>query len=98
MNRFAALGLAMLTGVAVGAAAIDRLNAQSKAPGAYAIVEVSFITSADVNKHVIPKAALAVAGAGGHFIARTEKIVAVRGTAPRRFVIIAFDSMDEAKA
>ena len=36
--------------------------------------------------------------AGGKYIARTEKITSLDGTPPKRFVIIAFDNVDKAKA
>ena len=35
---------------------------------------------------------------GGHYLIRTDQITATDGTPPQRFVIIAFDSMDKAKA
>jgi uncharacterized protein (DUF1330 family) len=39
-----------------------------------------------------------VASMGGHYLIRTDQITATDGTPPQRFVIIAFDSMDKAKA
>ena len=35
---------------------------------------------------------------GGKYIIRTDKITALDGTPPKRFVVIAFDSMDKAQA
>jgi uncharacterized protein (DUF1330 family) len=35
---------------------------------------------------------------GGKFVIRTENIVALDGTPPKRFVVIAFDSVEKAKA
>jgi uncharacterized protein (DUF1330 family) len=35
---------------------------------------------------------------GGQFIIRTENITPSSGTPPKRFVVIAFDSMDKLKA
>ena len=40
----------------------------------------------------------AVASAGGRYLARTDKITALAGTPPVRIVVIAFDSVDQAKA
>jgi uncharacterized protein (DUF1330 family) len=37
-------------------------------------------------------------GFGGKYVIRTENIVGAIGTPPKRFVVIAFDSMDKAKA
>jgi hypothetical protein len=50
MNRPIALGLAMLAGAAVGATAVNGLHAQNKAPGAYAVLDLSAINSPDVFK------------------------------------------------
>jgi hypothetical protein len=55
MGRSIALGLAMLAGMVVGATAVDGLHAQNKAPGAYAVLDLSAINSADVLKTVPSK-------------------------------------------
>jgi uncharacterized protein (DUF1330 family) len=39
-----------------------------------------------------------LAAQGGRHITRTEKITALDGTAPKRFIIIAFDSEETAQA
>jgi uncharacterized protein (DUF1330 family) len=98
MNQRIALSLAMLAGVAIGAAAVNGLNAQTKAPGAYAVVDLSEINNPDLFKTLLPKAEPASAAFGGKFIIRTENIVGLDGTPPKRVVVIAFDSMDKAKA
>jgi len=98
MSRFIALGLAVAAGTVLGATAINHLQAQTKGPGAYAIVDVSEVTNPELMKTIGPKAAPAVTAAGGQIIARTDKIAALDGEPPKRFVIIAFDSMDQAKA
>jgi uncharacterized protein (DUF1330 family) len=84
MNQRIALGLAMLAGAAIGAAAVNGLNAQTKAPGAYAGVDISEVTNPD--------------DFGGKFVIRTDNISALDGTPPKRFVVIAFDSAEKAKA
>jgi uncharacterized protein (DUF1330 family) len=98
MNRYIALSLAMLTGAAFGAAAINALHAQGKGPGAYAVVDISEINNPDVFKTLLPKTAAATAAFGGKNVAVTENIVALDGTPPKRFVIISFESMDKTKA
>src|ERR1700722_4479978 len=74
MNRSITLGLAMLAGGAIGATAVSALQTQGKAPAAYAVVDISPITNADVFKSVVAKAGPAMQDSGGHFIARTDKI------------------------
>ena len=90
--------LSLLAGVAIGGLSIGGLYAQSKSPGAYVIVDISEVTNPDGFKQLFPKAPPAVAAFDGHFVTRTEKITALDGTPPKRFVIIGFDSVDKAKA
>jgi uncharacterized protein (DUF1330 family) len=88
----------MLAGIALGATAVNGLNAQGKAPGAYAVVDISAINNPDVFKTLFPIAQKAMDDFGGTYTMRTENIVGLDGTPPKRFVVIAFDSMDKAKA
>jgi uncharacterized protein (DUF1330 family) len=91
------VAMALMVGTAIGAAAIEGLHAQAKLP-AYAIVAVRSITDADAYKNVIAKAPAAVAGSGGHFEIRTDKITSLYGPPPQRFVLIAFDNIEQAQA
>jgi uncharacterized protein (DUF1330 family) len=96
MKSYFGLGLAMLAGAAFGAMAVNGLHAQAK-PGAYVIVDLSEITNPDLFKTLLPKAPAAMAAFDGQFAVRTEKITALDGVAPKRFVVISFDSVDKAK-
>ncbi len=98
MNHHVALGMAMLAGAVFGALAFNGVNAQNKSPGAYAVIDISEISNPDLFKTLLSKAEAPVTAAGGKFIVRTEKITAIDGTPPKRFVVIAFDSVDKAKA
>jgi uncharacterized protein (DUF1330 family) len=98
MSRIAFAGIGTLAGIVIGAAAVSGLNAQGKGPGAYAIVDISEITDPATFKTLLPIAGKANDQFGGKFIARTENVVALDGMAPKRFVVIAFESMDKAKA
>jgi uncharacterized protein (DUF1330 family) len=100
MNRHITLGLAMLAGALLGAFAVNGLNAQSKSPGAYAVVDIGEMTDANLfREQLLPKVTPAtVAAFGGRYLVRSENAVAIDGTPPKRFVVIAFDSMDKAKA
>ena len=97
MNRHITVAAAMLAGVAIGGVGVDRLHAQSTAPGAYAVIDISEINNPDLFKALLAKAEAPVAAAGGKFVMRTEKITARDGVAPARFVVIAFESMEKAK-
>jgi uncharacterized protein (DUF1330 family) len=100
MNQRIALGLTLLAGVAIGASAIQGLHAQAKPP-AIVVVDISEITDPEGFKAIPASPATsptAVAAQGGRYITRTDKITAFDGTAPKRFVVIAFDSEEKAQA
>jgi len=97
MKSYLGLGLAMLAGAACGALAVDGLHAQAT-PHAYAIVDISEVTDPALFKTLLPKAGPAMAAFGGKFIVRTENVTALDGVPPKRFVVLAFDSVDKAKA
>lgn len=88
----------MVIGAALGAAAVNGLHAQGKTPGAYAILDVSEVLDAPTVKSIVAKAIASVKAGGGEYLARTDKITALYGVPPKRVVIIAFDSTDQAKA
>jgi uncharacterized protein (DUF1330 family) len=97
MKRYTGAAL-LAAGIAIGAAGISGLHAQNKGPGAYVVIDLSQITDRDsFSKLVLPKAQPVILGAGGKFITRTEKLTALDGTAPQRFVVIGFDSVGKAK-
>jgi uncharacterized protein (DUF1330 family) len=98
MTRLAFTGIGMLAGILIGAAAVGGLNAQNAGPAAYAVVDITEITDPATFVTLLPKAMQANNQFGGKFLTRTENIVALDGTPPKRFVVIAFDSMDKAKA
>ena len=77
---------------------MNGLHAQNKSPGAYVIVDISEVTNPEGFKQLFPKAPPAVAAFNGQFVTRTEKITALDGTPPKRFVIIGFESAEKAKA
>jgi uncharacterized protein (DUF1330 family) len=102
MYRSITLGMAMLAGVVVGAVAVGGMAARGAGgpiPGAYAIIDISEITDPDVfTKQLLPRAEAPVTAYDGKFLTRTQDIVALDGTPPKRFVIISFDSLETAKA
>jgi uncharacterized protein (DUF1330 family) len=100
MNQRITLGLTLLAGVAIGVTAIQGLHAQAKPP-AIVVVDISEITDPDGFKVIPASPATSPAGVaaqGGRYITRTNKITSFDGTAPKRFIIIAFDSEEKAQA
>jgi uncharacterized protein (DUF1330 family) len=91
------IALSVLAGAAIGATAIQSLQAQSK-PSTYVVVAIRKINDAEGFKTVIEKAPAAIAAGGGQFVVRTDKITALDGTPPARFVLLQFDSPEKAQA
>ncbi len=93
------VALAMLAGIGVGAIAVQGLHAQAKPP-AIVVVDIDDITDPEGFKAVTqrPTASTATVMQGGRYIARSDKITAFDGTAPKRSIIIAFESAEKAQA
>jgi uncharacterized protein (DUF1330 family) len=92
------VGGAILAGFAAGVATIGGLHAQVKPP-AYVIIDISETLDADAYvKAVSAVEPNATISAGGRFIIRNNAPVALDGAAPSRFVVIAFDTDEKAKA
>ena len=92
------LAIALVAGVAVGGAVSQGLHAQSALP-VYVVVSIDSVTDPEGFKAIPAKSGPeTLAPFGGKYIIRTEKITALDGTAPKRFVVIAFDSAEKAKA
>ena len=90
------VALSLLTGVAIGGAAIQGLHAQAKPP-AYVVAEIDVSNQDGFVKEFAPLAVKALAtGSGYHAIARGGRTMSIEGAPPKRIVINAFDNMDEA--
>jgi uncharacterized protein (DUF1330 family) len=95
-----AVALVIAIGLGLGAIASRGLAAQDKRT-VYVVIDVNEITDADGFKALLkmgPSGIVEVKYADGRYLARTENITALDGTAPKAFAIIAFDSVEKAKA
>jgi len=95
------IALPLCVGLIGGAAIVQGLHAQTQSPVLY-IVDISEVVNAEAFKAVSGRSNQ-VAGdrvkvLGGRYVARTDSITAIDGTPPKRMIIIAFDSMEKAKA
>jgi uncharacterized protein (DUF1330 family) len=96
MNRKLKLALAVLAG-AIGLAGASVIYAQqAKTAPAYLIVEVEVKDPATFKTYAtaIPET---LAPFGGRFIVRGGKTDALEGEAPKRIIMITFDSMEKAR-
>jgi uncharacterized protein (DUF1330 family) len=91
--------LVVLTGVGIGAAALEGLHAQAK-PTTYVVVAIRSIKDPEVFKSgVVDKAsAAALSALGGRCVIRTQDIKSLDGPSPQGFVLLAFDSVEKARA
>jgi uncharacterized protein (DUF1330 family) len=90
-------GLALVAGLLAGAAAVHGLHAQTSRP-VYAVIDIAAITDPAGYAAIGPKGGPSIAAFGGKFLARTDAITAADGTPPQRIAIVAFDSLEKAKA
>jgi uncharacterized protein (DUF1330 family) len=98
MNSNQKFAIALAAAVALSALGGKGLSAQSLPP-TYFIVDFSEITDPEGFKALAAKATPEIlAGFGGKYMVRSQNITAVEGVAPKRFVIIAFDTPEHAKA
>ena len=97
MRSRLALTLAMLAGFALGAVAVQSVHAQRSGPGAYAIIDITEVTSPQGLNEALAKLPASVTAFGGKFVTRTENILGFDGVPPLRFFIIAFDTMEKAQ-
>ena len=92
------LVLAALGGVVIGVGGAKAMHGQQvKAPPAYIIAEVDVTDPATFQKYS-DKVPETLAPFDGHFLVRGGKTQALEGEAPKRIVVIAFDSMEKAKS
>ena len=92
------LMLAVLVGAVIGVGGASVIHArQAKMLPGYVIAEVDVTDPATFQKYA-EKAPGTIAQYGGHYVVRGGKFDSIEGDAPKRFVVIQFDSVEKAKA
>src|SRR5882724_11264227 len=92
------VGLAIVAGAALGAAAVEGLHAQAKPP-VYQIVEIDVLNQDAYVNDYAPKAQAAIKAAGGKFLAAGGKTTTIEGEPPKaRVVIQQWDSVEKIQA
>jgi len=90
--------IAVLVGAVIGAAGATVIHArQVKVLPGYVIAEVDVTDPGTFQKYA-EKTPGTIAPFNGRYIIRGGKTLSLEGDAPKRFVVIAFDSMEKAKA
>jgi uncharacterized protein (DUF1330 family) len=90
-------GLVLMAGMAMGALAVGTPGAQPNPP-TYAVIDVASIGDPDGYRAIGPKGEPSIRPYGGRFVMRTDNIVASDGAPPKRYIVIAFDSLEKARA
>ena len=94
MNTRTCLAIALITGCAIGAAAVKGVQAQARPP-AFTIAEIDVIDPEGFQTFAKRNAA-GVGTAGGLFLAMRGRIVVSEGAPPKDIALIAWDSLEEA--
>jgi uncharacterized protein (DUF1330 family) len=104
MNTKYKMGLAMVAGLALGAAAVQGLHAQAKPP-VYFVAEVDVMDPEAYGKEYAPKAQALIKSHGGKFLAiggiagaNAKQITGFDGQTPKRAVVQVWDSMEKLQA
>jgi len=99
MNVSSRTVLTLLVGAGVGAAVVEVVRAQAKAP-AYYISQIELTGDADAYvKNYASLVAATVEPFGGRFLVRGGKVARLEGDTPRpRVAVIVFDNVDKAQA
>ncbi len=99
MTSRLSLALTLLAGTVLGAATVSSLHAAG-GPPAYVVTDFSDIPDLAAFLTGIKPLGLpaSITASGGKIIARSDTVIALDGTIPKRYAIFAFDSADAAKA
>jgi uncharacterized protein (DUF1330 family) len=98
MKTHVKLGLAVVAGFGLGAAAVHQLHAQA-APPAYVVSEVDVVDEGGYANEYLSLANKALAASGQKRLASSGNTVAIAGDPPKSRVVVAvFDNMEKAQA
>ncbi len=90
--------LALLAGLAIGAAAVQGLHAAGRPP-AYVVTEIGISDLDAYQKEYLPLTQASIKASGGRLVAAGQNIVVYEGPSPgTRVAINAFDSLDAVQA
>jgi uncharacterized protein (DUF1330 family) len=98
--------ITLLAGIAIGAvltAGVAQLQAQAPAaadttrPAVFVITLQNITDQAKYDKDYAPAVTKSIKDSGGRFIVRSGEVTSLAGEAPKRVVILGFESMDEVK-
>jgi len=90
--------LGVLVGALIGVGGATAIHArQAKVLPGYVVAEVDVTDPATFQKYA-EKVPGTIAAHNGHYVIRGGKFTSIEGDAPKRFVVIQFESVEKAKA
>src|SRR5215471_1820304 len=98
MTRALAFAFSILTGIILGAAGVDKLNARSKPLRAYAVIEIDEIKDQRALQEILAKMSAVAQSFGGRTITEAGNITGRDAMPPNKVVLIAFGNIDDAEA
>jgi uncharacterized protein (DUF1330 family) len=103
MKQYLGVGLGMLAGTVIGAAAVNGLHAQAKPP-IYLVTEIDVTNQEAYVAEFAPKAQASIKAAGGRQVAiggagaGAKPVTVLDGAAPKRVTVQTWESLDALKA
>jgi uncharacterized protein (DUF1330 family) len=94
MKTRVSIALALLAGVGIGAATIETLHAQAKAP-VYYVAEVDLTNPEAYAKEFTPKAIVITKKYGGRVLALSSNVIQMEGQPPKRVAIQVWESKEK---
>jgi uncharacterized protein (DUF1330 family) len=96
MKSRVSIALALVAGFGIGAATIEGLHAQSKAP-VFTVAEIDVSNVDAYGKEYAPKAQALIRAKGGKVLVGSNNVVALEGQPARRLAVHQWESMDKVK-
>ena len=94
MKTRVSIALALLAGIGIGAATIETLHAQAKAP-IYYVAEVDVTNPEAYAKEFTPKAVAITKKHGGRVLALSSNVIQLQGQPPKRVAIQVWESKEK---
>jgi uncharacterized protein (DUF1330 family) len=98
MKTYYTVGLSMLAGIGIGAAALQTVHAQAKPP-VYVVTEIDVSNVDAYTKEYVPVVRPIIAKSGGKLVAVSQDPTTIEGAPQKsRVAINIFESLEKAKA
>jgi uncharacterized protein (DUF1330 family) len=95
MKRWGPIGLSILVGIGIGAAAVERIHAQAEPP-VYYVSEIDVTNLDGYSKEYAPRIQANIKAFRGRILAASTKVATMEGTPPKsRVMIHVWDNIEQ---